>query len=440
MGFSYSFHLSAKGHAVTNIGKIVQIGKHNLRAYTGKNYDKNLIKTIIGSNNLLSDVEQIYHQEFDDALEKYNAGKRDDRKINDYLKHVSESRSDIAAEIIIQVGDSDFWADKSIEERKQMTQIFREQIEYLNRFCPNFVVANATIHYDEKSPHMHVIGIPVADGYKKGLERQCAKTKVFTADSLSALQGTMRSAMEESMNRLPDLFANSKLKSKEKGRNKDIPKEKLEEYYQLEKKIIHSKEEVEHWQNQTDLYMEQAIQNRDKLHESQQEKNFLELAKEEIELSTHNSKQELAEVSRSLKIAKDELNTIQAQKNALQGEIERLENTKSKANQSVEKINAEITQQMSALLNLQNRVSSVNSELSALNKALDEKWTAGVQRYGQTSIMERLNKAKEEVDKDKHLRWLETRVSLLERFITLPQIAPFWKQFKTTVNRDNPQR
>lgn len=433
MGFSYSLHISAKGHAVTNIGKIIQVGKHNLRAYTGKNYDKNLIDTIVGSNNLLSDVEKIYHQEFDDALEKYNAEKRDDRKIHDYLKHVSESRSDVATEIIIQVGDSEFWADKSIEERKLMTEIFRDQIASLNRLCPNFIVANATIHYDEKSPHMHVIGVPVADEYKKGMERQCAKTKVFTADFLSALQDGMRSAAEESLHRLPELFANQRLKPKEKGRNKDIPKEELEEYYRL-------KEDAEHWQYWSDLYTEQAIKAKDDILELEQEKNFLEQVKEEIDVATCNRRQELSDAVRSLETVKQALSTMQDRKSALQGEIERLEGTKSMANQSVEKINVNISQQKSALLDLQKQVSAANSELSALNKALDEGWAAGVKRYGQTSIMERLNRAKEDVDKDKHLRWLEARVRLLERFVALPQIVPFWEQFTGTVSKDTHHR
>ena len=31
------------------------------------------------------------------------------------------------------------------------------------------MVANAVVHLDEDSPHMHIVGVPVADGYKKGL-------------------------------------------------------------------------------------------------------------------------------------------------------------------------------------------------------------------------------------------------------------------------------
>ena len=37
---------------------------------------------------------------------------------------------------------------------------------------PNLKVYNAVIHNDEASPHMHLNFVPVASGYKRGLEKQ----------------------------------------------------------------------------------------------------------------------------------------------------------------------------------------------------------------------------------------------------------------------------
>ena len=93
-----------------------------------------------------------------------NIGKREDRKIQDYLKHISDSRSDVAAEIIIQIGDKEFWEGKSDSERKQMSYIFKDQLRSLEKLVPEFKVASAVVHYDESSPHMHVVGVPVAEG------------------------------------------------------------------------------------------------------------------------------------------------------------------------------------------------------------------------------------------------------------------------------------
>lgn len=47
------------------------------------------------------------------------------------------------------------------------------------------MIANAVVHLDEDSPHMHIVGVPVADGYKKVLRKQISKRKVFTKEVLS---------------------------------------------------------------------------------------------------------------------------------------------------------------------------------------------------------------------------------------------------------------
>ena len=246
MAFSYSFHLSAKGHSVSTIGKVNQVSRHNLRAYKSDNFDRDLIEILSGSeSSILDDVKQIYHDEFDEPLQKYNEGKREDRKITDYLDHMSDSRGDVAVEIIIQVGDKDFWKDKSIEDRKKMTPVFKEQLDKLQELVPELKIASAVVHYDEASPHMHIVGVPVAEGYKKGLEKQVAKTKVFTADRLSVLQDDMRANAEAEMDKVPELFTDMQLKEKEKGRNKDLPKGVLDEYEKKKKEIDKLDEQIQ---------------------------------------------------------------------------------------------------------------------------------------------------------------------------------------------------
>lgn len=238
MAFSYSFHISSKSHSVSTVGKASQVSKHNLRTYKSQKYDKEQISVLVGSStNLVDDIREMYHREFDEALQRYNSTKRSDRQIKDYLDHVSKSRSDIAVEIIIQIGDKDFWKDKSLSDRKVMDYIFKDQIRGLESLCPEFKVCSAVAHYDESSPHLHVVGVPVARGYEKGMEVQCAKTKVFTQESLTKLQDKMRQRAEIGIALNPKVFGGVQLKEKAKGRNKDIPKQALADYYELEQEI-----------------------------------------------------------------------------------------------------------------------------------------------------------------------------------------------------------
>lgn len=245
MAFSYSFHISSKGHAVGTIGKVGQVSKHNLRAYKSDEYDKSKISVLVGSEiSILDSVKQIYDDEFSGALEEYNSKKRPDRQIRDYLEHVSQSRNDVAVEVIIQIGDKEFWQDKTPDQSKRMEGVFKAQLKDLKKLLPEFKVASAVIHYDESSPHMHVVGVPVAEGGARGMKKQCVKTKVFTADSLAMLQEEMRIRAVQHMNSVPDLFANAELKEKEEGRNRDYPKYMMDKIDAAEKELNGLKQEA----------------------------------------------------------------------------------------------------------------------------------------------------------------------------------------------------
>lgn len=240
MQISYTFHISSKQNAITTTKQLSTVSKHNLRKYSSPgnqtgHYDSDKIVQLIGTDNLFHDVERVFHDQFDQALREYNRKqKRADRRINNYMRYVSENaKSDLAVEAIIQLGDLEFWKDIPEYRKRQMTYIFQDQLNALQQYIPGFVIANAVIHFDEASPHMHVIGVPVASGYQRGMSKQCAKTKVFTKDSLEKLQDVLRRRALDGMKRNPEIFSGDTLKPKEDGRNVDYSKE----YF------IHRKEE-----------------------------------------------------------------------------------------------------------------------------------------------------------------------------------------------------
>lgn len=121
-------------------------------------------------------------------------------------------------EIIIQIGDREFW--KQYDDMKSYIKLsYQIMLDKLMKILPQFVVANAVIHLDEDSPHMHIVGVPVADGYKKGLRKQVSKRKVFTKEVLSrVLQDELREVANKEVN---DWFG-EQIKEKSKGRNHDL--------------------------------------------------------------------------------------------------------------------------------------------------------------------------------------------------------------------------
>ena len=216
---SYTAHVSNKKSAITSKSKLAGVAKHNLRKYKSSDYSKDNIFIVYGTSNLIDDVKTVYHKEFDEALEEYNKKQtRPDRKIKDYFEHVAGKEQDMAVEIIIQIGDREFW--RQFDDMKSYIKLSYEIIlgELIKRL-PGFVVANAVVHLDEDSPHMHIVGVPVADGYKKGLRKQASKRKVFTKEVLSrVLQDELREIANKEVN---DWFG-EQIKEKSKGRNHDL--------------------------------------------------------------------------------------------------------------------------------------------------------------------------------------------------------------------------
>lgn len=216
---SYTAHVSNKKSAITLKSKLAAVAKHNLRKYKSSDYSKDNICIIYGTSNLIDDVKTVYHKEFDEALEEYNKKQiRTDRKIEDYFEHVAGKEQDMAVEIIVQIGDREFW--RQFDDMKSYMKLsYQIILNELRKRLPQFVVANAVVHLDEDSPHMHIVGVPVADGYKKGLSKQVSKRKVFTKDVLSRV---LQDELREVANKEVDDWFGEQIKEKSKGRNYDL--------------------------------------------------------------------------------------------------------------------------------------------------------------------------------------------------------------------------
>lgn len=151
---------------------------HNNRAFLAKNVHdaRSPLNVVFERTN----IEEIYHKLFDEALEKYNAKqKRPCRRIQDYYEHIaSGNRESPFYEVIVQFGDS-YNApvgSKRGEVAKQML------IEYMKEFQlrnPNLQVFNAVLHMDEASPHLHIDFVPFytkgrVNGLEKGVSMKAA--------------------------------------------------------------------------------------------------------------------------------------------------------------------------------------------------------------------------------------------------------------------------
>ena len=265
-------------------------------------------------------------------------------------------------------------------------EFFQDSVKWFSDRYGADRVLNATVHMDETTPHLHIGVMPITqDG------RLSAKA-IFTKTEMKAIQTE---------------FA------------RDVG-----EKYGLER----------------------GVEGSERTHLSEarfKEQKALEMANEhgaiaqELHVLAEDCKQELSEATRSLETVKQELSTMQDRKDTLQGEIERLEaidkQTKVRVHEALEK-------QKPVLLDLQKRISEAKSELSVIETAVKEKKAEGTEKFGWDGMAERIERARKEAGKDNRIKALEARISLFERFISLPQVKPLWEQFQALIGRKKPQK
>lgn len=245
-------------NAIQNANQLSRANNHNLRKYDN-NQEK--IEILRGTNDLYKDVVNLYIKEFDDARIKYNENQtRNDRKIENYFEHISKNeKTDLACEIIIELGKMSFWKRKTEKYRRKMTGVFIEQINELERVAPSFKIANATIHYDESSPHLHIVGVPVKNGNKNCMEKQIGKSTIFTKDSLRMIQDAMRLNCINSFNKIYN--TNKQLEDKEDGRGYDIASRDMDKKYgKLKRQADKNKQRLEKVNESTKKTLEKSKQ------------------------------------------------------------------------------------------------------------------------------------------------------------------------------------
>ena len=233
---------SLPNNAIQNVRQLSKVDKHNYRKYDN---EQELIEIIRGTSSPLEDVKQLYLDEFEDARLEYNSKQsRPSRMIDNYFENVSNNeKKDLACEIIIELGDKEYWDTKDDEFKSRMSEVYRKQVNDLELLVPNFKVASAIIHYDETSPHMHIVGVPIKYKNKNGMEKQVGKSDVFTKESLITLQNKMRTLCIEEFNQEYNL--DSTLKKKQKGRNMDIQVSDMDNYIALKKQLEKNNENLE---------------------------------------------------------------------------------------------------------------------------------------------------------------------------------------------------
>lgn len=93
----------------------------------------------------------------------------------------SGNKEKVFYENVVQIGKME--DTPVVDENGNLTEEAKQAIEVLDKYAntfqernPNLYVFNCVLHLDEATPHLHIDYIPVAHGYKKGLQTRNSLT------------------------------------------------------------------------------------------------------------------------------------------------------------------------------------------------------------------------------------------------------------------------
>nr|WP_243103612.1 MULTISPECIES: plasmid recombination protein [unclassified Dehalobacter] len=151
----------------------VMLGKgsinHNSRQFIASNIDSD--RSQFNKSYCNIPIKDVYHELFDDALQRYNAKQtRDDRCINNYYEKIRTAKQEkLFYEVIFQVGNMENMASKSAEGQLA-AKVLGEFMSNFQERNPYLKVFSAHLHMDEATPHLHVDFVPFTTGSKRGLD------------------------------------------------------------------------------------------------------------------------------------------------------------------------------------------------------------------------------------------------------------------------------
>jgi Chromosome segregation ATPases len=160
--------------------------RHNNRDIIHSNVDPKRIQN--NTYFIQEPIEVAYEKCFGEAIQKYDANqKRADRKYGtakDYMNTIKNKTSKNAEKVfyenVVQVGNM-FDSGIGSDDEYVVKQILTEYMDDFQKNNPNLYVFNAVLHMDEATPHLHIDYIPLAKGYKNGMEVRNSLEKALNA-------------------------------------------------------------------------------------------------------------------------------------------------------------------------------------------------------------------------------------------------------------------
>lgn len=165
---------------------------HNRRDFIAENVDQDRVDLNICYCD--ENIKDVYRQLFDEAVERYNVGKRKDRQITNYYEKIRQGKQEkLFHEVIFQIGNCEDMA-VGTPEGNLAVKVLDQYMQDFQQRNSNLRVFSCYLHQDEATPHLHIDFVPYVTCWKgKGMDtrvslKQALKSQGFQGGTKHATE------------------------------------------------------------------------------------------------------------------------------------------------------------------------------------------------------------------------------------------------------------
>lgn len=281
---------------------------HNRRDFIAENVDPDRVQLNICYRN--ENLKEVYKELFDEAVERYNVGKRKDRQITNYYEKIRQGKQEkLFHEVIFQIGNREDMA-VGTEAGDMAVNVLDEYVKDFQKRNPTLRVFSCYLHQDEATPHLHIDFIPYVTGWKgKGMD-----TRVSLKQALKSLgfQGGNKhdTELNQWINHEKEVLAETAKQYGIEWEQKDTHEEHLDVYNfkkkERKKEVQELEQEKEHLTAEKEELTAQIAESRADIQNLKDDKEQAIKAKQEAEQKAGSAEKEL----KSLEDRREQLQPI----------------------------------------------------------------------------------------------------------------------------------
>ena len=419
---------------------------HNRRDFVAENVDPDRVQLNICYKN--ENLKEVYKELFNDAVERYNVGKRKDRQIANYYEKIRQGKQEkLFHEVIFQIGNREDMA-VGTSEGNLAVKVLGEYVKDFQKRNPTLRVFSCYLHQDEATPHLHIDFVPYVTNWKgKGMD-----TRVSLKQALKSLgfQGGNKhdTELNQWINHEKEVLAEIAMQHGIEWEQKGTHEEHLDVYNfkkkERKKEVQELEQEKEYLTAENEELTAQIAEFRADIQILKDDKEQAIREKQEAEQRAEDAEKEvLAEIARQYGIEweqkgthEEHLDVYNFKKKERKKEVQELEQEKEHLTAEKEELTAQIAESRADIQNLKDdKEQAIKAKQEAEQKAGSAEKELKSLEDRREQLQPIMDSVSKEIKEYGTVKMLLPEAGTLERAVTYrdKKIKPLFLQIKNKV-------